>query len=53
MLKREYGLDSVFRGGKDVGRVVSAVYLCNVERLHKSLGYATPARGLLGASSSQ
>ena len=48
-LKREYGLDSVFRGSEDVGRAVSeAMYLYNVERPHQSLGYATPAEVYLG-----
>jgi len=48
-LKREYGLDDVFRGEAGVRSAVEeAVYLYNHERPHLSLEYATPASVYLG-----
>ena len=48
-LKRECGLGSLFKGGKDVeGAVSEAVYLCIVERPYQSLGYATPTGACRG-----
>ncbi len=41
-LKREYGLEEVFKSGIGVA-VEEAIELYNEERPHQSLGYATPS----------